>query len=132
VSMAHGFLVARRNVPTMRAALVEAIRVLENFGRFKLTSNIRSLGDDDQNPSPNFLVRCSATAACRAASSVASEVVAMENFIFTLLALESLQVAGGCRYHCAPLDRLFTKVSATSRSQSVRHRLDKARCGQFW
>src|SRR5579872_640408 len=83
VSMAQGFLVARRRVATMRAPR-RAIRIRENLGLRRSLSTPRSVCADDQRPCPYWRVRCSETAECNAASSAASELVAVakESFIF--------------------------------------------------
>src|SRR5580704_14997862 len=82
MSMAQGFLVARRSVPMMRR-LERAIRIRENLGSRMFARMPRSDGGDDQEPGPKRRVRSSEAAAWTAASSAASVLVAMakDNFI---------------------------------------------------
>src|SRR5690349_13041242 len=81
VSIAHGFLVASRNVARILPSS-RAVRILENLGLRRLFNTPRSLWVEDQRPRPKRRVRSSATALWRAAISVASEFVASANLSF--------------------------------------------------
>jgi hypothetical protein len=93
--MAHGFLVARRNVPAMplplRAITTRECRMPKRIPLSEVA--------DDQGPRPKRRVRSSATAVCSAASAGASASVAMEKERFILSAICKLQILQAHRFH---------------------------------